>query len=128
MNLQGGAGKCAVIISVQQVLSSHTIILASLLSGDPEWRCSLSHGLYAPRLESHQGQHIFLFSAPVQTVPGAHPASCSMVPIFFPGVKRPERDVYHSPPSRAEVKSEWSYTSVFRIRLLPLLRHVIPCF
>jgi hypothetical protein len=29
----------------------------------------------------------------------------------FPGVKRPGREVNHSPPSSAEVKNEWSYTS-----------------
>ena len=27
------------------------------------------------------------------------------------GINRQERDVYHSPPSSAEVESEWSYTS-----------------
>jgi hypothetical protein len=27
------------------------------------------------------------------------------------GVKRPEREVDHSPPSSAEVKNEWTYTS-----------------
>jgi hypothetical protein len=35
----------------------------------------------------------------------------------FPGVKRPGRDVDHSPPFGAEVKNEWSYTST---PLLPL--------
>jgi hypothetical protein len=30
---------------------------------------------------------------------------------WFPGVKRPERDVDHSSPPSAEVKNEWSYTS-----------------
>ena len=29
----------------------------------------------------------------------------------FVGIKRPERDVNHSPTSCAEVKNEWSYTS-----------------
>jgi hypothetical protein len=36
----------------------------------------------------------------------AHPARCS-----FPGVKQQGREVNHSPPSSAEVKNEWSYTS-----------------
>jgi len=27
------------------------------------------------------------------------------------GVKRPEREAEHSPPSNAEVKNVWSYTS-----------------
>ena len=34
------------------------------------------------------------------------------VPGFFPGVKRQERKVYHSPSSSAELKNEWSYTSI----------------
>jgi hypothetical protein len=44
------------------------------------------------------------FSAPVQTGPGAHPASCTMGTGSFPGVKRPGRGVDHPPPSSAEVK------------------------
>ena len=43
------------------------------------------------------------FSAPVQTGPGAHPASCTM----FPGGKeRPGRDADPSPPSSAVVMKE----------------------
>jgi hypothetical protein len=33
------------------------------------------------------------------------------------GVKRPEREADHSPPSRAEVKNAWSYTSTPQITL-----------
>jgi hypothetical protein len=45
------------------------------------------------------------FSAPVQTDPGAHPASCIMdKAVSFAGEKRPERGVDHPPPSSAEVK------------------------
>jgi hypothetical protein len=29
----------------------------------------------------------------------------------FPEVKRPRRDVDHTPPARAEVTNKWSYTS-----------------
>jgi hypothetical protein len=29
----------------------------------------------------------------------------------FPGIKRPGCEVDHSPPSNAEIKNEWSYTS-----------------
>jgi hypothetical protein len=35
----------------------------------------------------------------------------------LPGVKRPGREVDHSPPSKAEVKNEWSYTSISAICL-----------
>jgi len=45
------------------------------------------------------------FSAPVQTGPEAHPASCTMGTGSFPGVKRPRRGVDPSPPSSAEVKN-----------------------
>jgi hypothetical protein len=34
----------------------------------------------------------------------------------FPGVKRPGREADHSPPSSAEVKNSWSYTSTPPIR------------
>ena len=45
------------------------------------------------------------FSAPVQTCPGAHPASCTMgTESLFGEVKRPRRGVNHPPPSSAEIK------------------------
>ena len=44
------------------------------------------------------------FSASVQAAPAAHPASYTMGTGFFPGVKRPGRDVEHTPPSSAEVE------------------------
>jgi hypothetical protein len=44
------------------------------------------------------------FPAPVQTGPGAYPASCTKGTGSFPGVKRPGRGVDHPPPSSAEVK------------------------
>jgi hypothetical protein len=45
---------------------------------------------------------------PIQCVPGALP----------PGIKRPGREVDNSPPSSAEVKNTWIYTSTPPIRLL----------
>ena len=44
------------------------------------------------------------FSAPVQTGPGAHPASYTMGTGSFPGIKRPGHVVDHPPPPSAEVK------------------------
>jgi hypothetical protein len=35
----------------------------------------------------------------------------------FPGVRRPCRQVHHSPTSIADVKNEWSYTFIFPISL-----------
>jgi hypothetical protein len=48
----------------------------------------------------------------VQNGSGAHPDSYPMG-IGSPSleVKRPEREADHSPPSSAEVKNAWSYTS-----------------
>jgi hypothetical protein len=42
------------------------------------------YGLDGPEIESRWGAR---FSAPVQTGPGAHPASCKMGTGSFPGVK-----------------------------------------
>jgi hypothetical protein len=54
----------------------------------------------------------------VQTSSGAHPASYPMCTRgSFLGVKRPGREADHSPPSSADVKNAWSYTSIPPIRL-----------
>jgi len=44
------------------------------------------------------------FSTPVQTGPGAHPASYTKGTGSFSGVKRPQRGADHPPPPSAEVK------------------------
>ena len=54
------------------------------------------YGLDGLRIESRWGAR---FSAPVQTGPGAYPASCTMGTESFPGVKRPGRGADHPPPS-----------------------------
>jgi hypothetical protein len=56
-----------------------------------------AYGLDGPGIESRWGAR---FSAPVQTGPEAHPASCTMGTGSFPG-----RDADPSPPSSAEVKN-----------------------
>jgi hypothetical protein len=54
----------------------------------------------------------------IQNGSGAHPASYTMVTgVLSPGVKWPWREADHSPPSSAEVKNAWSYTSTRPIRL-----------
>jgi hypothetical protein len=59
------------------------------------------------------------FCAPVQTGPGAHPASHTMGTGSFlgGGDTRPGCGVDHPPPSRAEVKKEYSYISTPPLRL-----------
>ena len=59
-------------------------------------------GLDGPGIESRWGGA--RFSAPVQTGPGAHSASCTMGTGSFPGVKRPGRGVDHPPISIGEVQ------------------------
>ena len=57
--------------------------------------------LEGPGIESLWGAR---FSAPVQTGPGTHPASCTLGTVSFSWVKRPGRGVDHPPPSSADVK------------------------
>jgi hypothetical protein len=59
------------------------------------------YGLDGPGIKSQWGAR---FSAPVQTGPGAHPASYTMGTGSFLGVKRLERGIDHPTPSSAEVK------------------------
>jgi hypothetical protein len=51
------------------------------------------------------------FAAPVQTVPGAQPASYTRGTDCFPEVKWQGRGVDYPPLSSAEVEEEYSYTS-----------------
>ena len=55
---------------------------------------STRYGLDGPGIESRWGAR---FSAPVQTGPGTHPASCTMGTGSFPGIKRTARGADHSP-------------------------------
>ena len=60
-----------------------------------------SYGVDGPGIESRWGRA--RFSAPVQTGPGAHPASCTM---GTRGKERPGRDADPSSPSSAVVNKE----------------------
>ena len=59
------------------------------------------YGMDGPAIQSRSGARV---SAPVQTGPGAHPASCTMGTGSFPGVNLPGRDTDPSSTSRAVVK------------------------
>ena len=70
-----------------------------------------------PGFESRQEKEIPLFPkcpdrlwAPPSLILNGYPG-CNL------GVKRPGREVYHSPPSSDKVKNEWSYTSAPPISL-----------
>ena len=60
------------------------------------------------------------FSAPVETCPGAHPASYTMGTGSFPKVKRPGCGVDHPPYLAPRLKKEYSYTSTPRLGLRDL--------
>jgi hypothetical protein len=71
----------------------------SIWARDSSVGVATRYGLDGPEMEFRGG-----ISAPVQTGPGAHPASCTKGTGSFPGVKRPEHGVDHPPPSSTEVK------------------------
>jgi len=53
-----------------------------------------------------------------ETHSGAHPSSYPMgTGAFSLRIKRPGREVDHSPPPSAEVKNAWSYTSTLPVHL-----------
>ena len=85
---------------VHQTLQN-IFLLADLLGRDSSVSIATRYGLDGPGIESRWGAR---FSAPVQTGPGAYPASYAMGTVSFPGVKRPGRGVDHPPPSSAEVE------------------------
>ena len=60
-----------------------------------------SYRLEDPGIESRWGT---TFPAPVQNVPEAHPAPCTMGTGSFPGVNRPGRGVEHPLPFCVDVK------------------------
>jgi hypothetical protein len=76
--------------------------------------------LGGPGIESRLGAR---FSVPVQTGPGANPASCTMgTGLFGPG-----RDVYHPPPSNAEVKERVQlYLYSLSVPSWPVLGRALP--
>ena len=51
------------------------------------------------------------FFAPIQTGPGAHPASYTMRTGSFPGVNRPRRGVDHPPHLVQRLKKDYGYIS-----------------
>jgi hypothetical protein len=66
---------------------------------------------YKLEFESRYGQEFSPLHV-IQTVSGAHPASYPMGTVgSFPGVKRTRCEADRSPPSSAEVKKMWIYTS-----------------
>jgi hypothetical protein len=76
------------------------------------------YGLDGRGIESQRGAR---FSAPVQTGPGAHPASYTMATGSFPGVKRPGCGVDYPPHLAPRLQEGESYTSALSLGLRGLL-------
>ena len=68
------------------------IIIIISVGRDSSIGIATRYGFDGPGIESWWGAR---FSAPVQTVPGAHPASCTTGAGSFSGVKRPGPHVDH---------------------------------
>jgi hypothetical protein len=65
-----------------------------------------------------QGLGIFLFDTASRPSLGPTQLPVQGIPdVLSPGIKRPWRKADHTPPSSAEVKNAWSYTSTPQIRL-----------
>jgi len=77
------------------------IILFRSRGQDNALSIATRYGLDGPGIESWLGVR---FSAPIQTGPGAYPASFTMGTGSFLGVKQPGCGVDHPPPSSAKVK------------------------
>ena len=75
-------------VSCQHTFTSHCCATGR----DNSAGIATRYGWDGPGIGSQWGTR---FSAPVQTGPGAHPASYTMDTGSFPGVKRPGRDVDH---------------------------------
>jgi hypothetical protein len=69
------------------------------------------------RFDSRWGLGIFLFTIASRTALGPTQAPIQWVPgALSLEVKWPGREADHSPPSSAEVKNAWSYTSTPPVR------------
>jgi hypothetical protein len=104
-------------ISFREIMNLSYILIFSLLTSRLEqWLLSrYSSGLRAGRsgFDFRRELGIFLFTTVSRTGLGPTQPPIQWVPRALSlGVKRPGREADHSPPSSAEVKNAWSYTSI----------------
>jgi hypothetical protein len=90
-------------VRAQSMANLHNINVCTNFSIDRDSSVGIAtcYGVESLGIESRLGTR---FSAPVQTGPGAHPASYKMCTWSFSGVNRPRRDIDRQPPSSAEFK------------------------
>ena len=82
---------------------SNCIIIIIIMGRDSAVDIATGYRLDGPGIESRWGS---IFSALVQTGPGARPASYTMGTGSFPGEKRPGRGVDHPPHIAPRLKKE----------------------
>jgi hypothetical protein len=105
---------CLNVHTLQRELPLFEIYLTRFGSRDSSVGIALGYGLddRGSKVRFPAGAGNFSLHHHVQNGSGAHPDSYSMGTRGFSlGVKRPGREADHSPPSSAEVKYAWSYTS-----------------
>jgi len=90
---------CVSCLNGSEVVSLYSAVLQKFGPGSVVG-IATGYGLDGPGIESLWGAR---FSAPVQTGPGAHPASCTM---GTGSKERPGSDADTSPPSSTMVKKE----------------------
>jgi hypothetical protein len=76
--------------------------------------------------DSRRGLGIFLFSTVYRPALGpTHPPIEWVTAALYVGLKRQGREANHPPPSSAEVKNKWSYTSIpqYVFRSWCLIKH-----
>jgi hypothetical protein len=97
---------CGLFVHINVLLNypNSRVFLNSLALGQDSL-CRYSNSLQAGRSEDRIPVGA-TFSAPVQTDPEGHPASCTVGTGSFPGLKRPGHGVDQPPLSSAEVKKE----------------------
>jgi hypothetical protein len=100
--------------------SNVILITTSLNKEEPGWLSftALGYGLDGRGFESWQRLGIFLFTTvPIPALGPTQPPIQWVPWALSLGLKWPEREADHSPPSSAEVNNEWSYSSTPPIRL-----------
>jgi hypothetical protein len=80
---------------------------------------ALRYGLEGRGFECRQGLELFLFTTVSRPVLGpTKPPIQWVTGALSLGIKQPVREADHSPPSSAEVKNAWSYTSTHQYNFM----------
>jgi hypothetical protein len=117
-----------ICVHLQLSLSVHFIISHHLYSFSvPRYISRCSDSLRSERSGDRIPVEVRI-SAPVQSSPGAHPASCTMGTGSFPGANQPWHGADHPPLLAPRLKKEHSYISTPPLCLRGLLQGVLYTF